>query len=231
MRAHYLQHVPFEGLASIQPWLRAAGYEITNTRFFESARLPDLSEFDLLVVMGGPMSTNDESKFPWLVHEKQFIRSAIQARKSVLGVCLGAQLIASSMGARVYQNHFKEIGWFPVQGMPPPDNSTFRFPSSVEVFHWHGETFDLPPSATRLARSEGCENQAFQLGRSVIGLQFHLETTPESAREIVSHCRTDLSPSKYVQSEPTILAAPPEKYRAMNNLMREILSFLQGTDG
>ena len=177
------------------------------------------------------MSVNDEGEFPWLAPEKQLIRDAIQSGKAVLGVCLGAQLIASAMGARVYRNHVKEIGWFPVQRFPSIGTSTFRFPPSVEVFHWHGETFDLPSGATRLARSEGCENQAFQLGRSVMGLQFHLETTPESAREIVAHCRAELLPSKYVQSEAAILAAPPEKYRAINNLMSEVLSFLRGTDG
>jgi GMP synthase-like glutamine amidotransferase len=231
MRAHYLQHVPFEGLGSIESWLRAAGYEITHTRFFESVRLPDPREIDLVIVMGGPMSVNDEGEFPWLVPEKEFIRRAIGAGKSVLGVCLGAQLIASAMGARVYRNPVKEIGWFAVQGVGPVDGSTFRFPPAAEVFHWHGETFDLPPGAIRLASSEGCENQAFQLGQSVIGLQFHLETTPESAREIVSHCRAELSPSPYVQSETTILAAPPERYRAINNLMGAVLSFLQGADG
>ena len=228
MRAHYLQHVPFEGLGSIEPWLRAAGYEITNTRFFESTRLPDINEVDLFIVMGGPMSVNDEAELPWLVQEKHFIRSAIQAGKSVLGVCLGAQLIANAMGARVYRNGEKEIGWFPVQGYSTVDSSSFRFPPSVEAFHWHGETFDLPSGAVRLGGSEGCENQAFQLGQSVIGLQFHLEATPESAREIVSHCRAELLPSKYVQSETAILAATPEKYRVINNLMVDILSYLTG---
>lgn len=230
MRAHYLQHVPFEGLGSIESWIRAAGYEITNTRFFESMSLPEVNEVDLLVVMGGPMSVNDEGEFPWLAPEKQFIRDAIQSGKTVLGVCLGAQLIASAMGARIYRNPVKEIGWFPVQGVPSIGSSTFRFPPSVEVFHWHGETFDLPSGATRLARSEGCENQAFQLGRSVIGLQFHLETTPEAAREIIAHCRAELLPSKYVQSEADILDASPEKYRSINNLMSEVLSSLRGKD-
>lgn len=231
MRAHYLQHVPFEGLGSIEPWLRTAGYEITNTRFFESAELPNLNEVDLLVVMGGPMSANDQGKFPWLIQEKQFIRSVIQSGKPVLGVCLGAQLIASSMGARVYRNHEKEIGWFPIQGVAPIDGSAFRFPSSVDVFHWHGETFDLPSGALRLARSEGCENQAFQLGQSVVGLQFHLETTPELAREIVSHCRAELVLATYVQSETAIIAAAAEKCRTINNLMVEVLAFLHGADG
>lgn len=226
MRAHYLQHVPFEGLGSMEPWLRKAGYTITHTRLFESVVLPDLAEVDLLIIMGGPMSVNDETGFPWLVKEKQFIGNAIRAGKPVLGVCLGAQLIASAMGSRVYPNRLKEIGWFPVEAVSQRDQPAFCFPPAIEVFHWHGETFDLPPGAIQLAKSEGCENQGFQLGQSVIGLQFHLETTPELAREIVSHCRAELIPSRFVQSAATILAAKPVKYQRINNLMSEVLSFL-----
>ncbi len=229
MRTHFLQHVPFEGLGSIEPWLKAAGCEITSTRFFESTHLPSADEVNLLIVMGGPMSVNDEGEFPWLVQEKRFIRTCIEARKGVLGVCLGAQLIAGAMGARVYRNQAKEIGWFPIQAVPSVDESIFCFPPSVEVFHWHGETFDLPPGAAHLARSEGCENQAFQLGRSVMGLQFHLETTPESARALVENCREELIASTYVQSETVILSATPEKYGAINSLMAELLAYLGGT--
>jgi len=231
MRAHYLQHVPFEGLGSIEPWLAAAGYEITSTRFFESAGLPDPAMIDLLVVMGGPMSVNDEDQLPWLAPEKRFIRTAINSGKPVLGICLGAQLIASAMGAMVYRNSVKEIGWLPIQGVSTNDSPVFGFPPSVEVFHWHGETFDLPSGAIRLASSEGCENQAFQLGRSVIGLQFHLETTPASAREIISNCRDELIPSKYVQTEQEILSAKPESYKSINQLMGNVLSFLLRSDG
>lgn len=227
MLAHYLQHVPFESLGSIEPWLESAGYNITNTRLFESARFPDINEIDLLIVMGGPMSACDEVDYPWLVYEKQFIRRTIDAGKSVLGICLGAQLIASSLGARVYPNRQKEIGWFQVQGIPHFNTSIFRFPPSIKVFHWHGETFDMPYGATQLARSEGCENQAFQIGKSVIGLQFHLETTPESASEIVANCRDELIPSQYVQREEEILSAKPEDYRSINRVMDGLLNFLQ----
>lgn len=226
MRAHYFQHVPFEGLGSIEPWLKSAGCELTGTRFFEPWKLPDINKIDLLVVMGGPMSTNDEEKLAWLPAEKQFIHDSIKCGKAVLGVCLGAQLVASAMGARIYQNPNKEIGWFPVQCVSSVDNSAFKFPALTEVFHWHGETFDLPAGATRLAKSKGCENQAFQIGRSVMGLQFHLETTPNSVQEIIKHCRAELIPSLYVQSESDILAASPEKYQKINSLMGKVLSYL-----
>ncbi len=177
MRAHYLQHLPFEGFGSIEPWLRHAGYEITNTPFYASSVLPPMKAIDFLVVMGGPMSVNDEDSIPWLGAEKRFIRNVIDSGKPVLGVCLGAQLIASALGADVYRNPVKEIGWFPVQGVPQNGILSFRFPAVTEVFHWHGETFALPPGAVLLASSAGCVNQAFQIGASVIGLQFHLETT------------------------------------------------------
>jgi len=226
VRAHTLQHVPFEGLGSIETWLGAAGYEITKTPFFQTTSLPNPDEIDFLIVMGGPMSVNDEGDYPWLINVKLFIRRCIKAGKSVLGFCLGAQLIASALGARVYRNPVKEIGWFPIQAIPSAKEDIFPFPSTIEVFHWHGETFDLPDGAVHLARSEGCANQAFQLGRSVIGLQFHLETTPESARMLVAHCREELAPSAYVQTEAAILAAPPEKYRSINNLMSHLLTYL-----
>jgi GMP synthase-like glutamine amidotransferase len=231
MRAHYLQHVPFEGLGSIATWLGSAEYEIGHTRLFESAELPALDELDLLVVMGGPMSVNDEAAYPWLADEKRFIGRAIAADKPVLGVCLGAQLIASSLGARVYPNRHKEIGWHPVQGIPLSDASGFQFPAMLDVFHWHGETFELPPGAVHLARSAGCEHQAFQLGKSVIGLQFHLETTPQSAKALVQNCRDELVASQYVQSEEEILAAGPDRYSAINAVMQRVLAFLHPNIG
>jgi GMP synthase-like glutamine amidotransferase len=226
MRAHYLQHVPFEGPGSIGPLLESAGHRVTVTKFYESTSLPHQDQLDLLIVMGGPMSVNDEERFPWLRLEKQFIKHSIKSGKAVLGICLGAQLIASALGESVYPNRRKEIGWFPVQGIPSEDNHIFRFPPLIEVFHWHGETFDLPEGAVLLARSEGCENQAFQVGQKVIGLQFHLETTPESARAMVRNCRPEIWPSKFVQREAVILDQPPEKYWRINDLMAEIFLFL-----
>lgn len=230
MRAHYLQHVPFEGLGSIGPWLEANGYEVTCTRFFESADLPDVDAIDLLVIMGGPMSVNDEDTWPWLISEKRFVRECIDSGKPVLGICLGAQLIASALGARVFANPVKEIGWFPVHSVGASAGNLFRFPDTETVFHWHGETFDLPPGAVRLAKSEACENQAFQIGASVIGLQFHLETTLASATEIVAHCGDELMPSPYVQTADQILSASGNHYAAINTLMGDMLAYLTRGD-
>lgn len=226
MRAHYLQHVLFEGLGNIEDWLNRAGYTITCSRLYDSPELPDVDELDFLIVMGGPMSVNDVSDYPWLVEEKAFIRDFIDTGKPVLGICLGAQLIASAMGARVYPNPEKGIGWFPVQAAVSSNQAAFPFPQEITAFHWHGETFDLPPEAIHLATSEGCKNQAFQLGTSVIGLQFHLETTPDSAHQIVSNCRDELVPGRYIQSEQAILSASEAQYHTIHNLMSDILEFL-----
>ena len=227
MRAHYLQHVPFEGLGSIETWLQLMRADVTVTKFFENPTLPDADDLDLLVIMGGPMSVNDEADHPWLAAEKQFIRSAIEKDKAVIGICLGAQLIASAMGAAVYPNNEKEIGWFPVAGEAiDRSGKSFPFPRELLVFHWHGETFDLPHGAVRLAASAACKNQAFQLGRRVIGMQFHLETTPGAARDIVHHCRDELRPSRYVQSEAEILGIDPPCYSTINSCMDKVLQFV-----
>jgi len=226
MRVHCFQHVPFEGPGSIADWLGSINADVGVTRFFESPVFPEVNDIDLLIVMGGPMSVNDESVFPWLIPEKAFIHSAIAANKAVIGICLGAQLIANALGAAVYANTEKEIGWFPINGIDPGGNDSFLFPDELRVFHWHGETFDLPDGAMCLASSDACQNQAFQLGERVIGLQFHLEMTPQSVRDIVHHCRAEIIASRYVQSAPEILAAEGVAYQNINNHMNELLEFV-----
>ncbi|NBT35936.1 MAG: type 1 glutamine amidotransferase [Betaproteobacteria bacterium] len=230
MRTHILQHVSFEGPGCILPWLERRRATVSMTRFFESKALPLLCEFDLLVVLGGPMSVNDEADLPWLREEKTLIRDAVCAGKPVLGVCLGAQLIASALGASVHANAHKEIGWFPIRAVSHA-TSCFSFPEECTVFHWHGETFDLPPAAVHLATSRGCLNQAFQVGEHTIGLQFHLETTPESAAAILAHCRHELVPAPYVQTEPQLLCVDPARYVQINSLMDTVLTYLTRGQG
>ena len=225
MKVHVFQHAPFEDLGSIRFWLDQRSAEISYTRFFAGDSIPVLDGLDMLIAMGGPMSVNDEAELPWLKAEKRAVRDAIARDIPVLGICLGAQLIASALGARVYRNRVKEIGWFPIQGVTG-SGSSFGFPSECTVFHWHGETFDLPEGATALARSEACEQQAFQLKQNVIGLQFHPEMTPDSALALVENCRDELIPNAFVQSEAEIRAIPASHYEMANKLMNEILAYL-----
>jgi len=222
---HVLQHVAFEGLGGIGSWLEARGAQFGCTRLFAGDPLPRLDGLDLLIALGGPMSVNDEARLPWLAAEKRVLREAIARGIPVLGVCLGAQLIASALGARVYRSAATEIGWFPIESVPGPDG-TFRFPPACTVFHWHGETFDLPEGAVRLARSAACANQAFQIGRHVIALQFHLEATPGGVRALVEHCRGELVGGPYVQTEQELRRAPVSPYQAANALMGEVLDYL-----
>jgi GMP synthase-like glutamine amidotransferase len=232
MKVHVLQHMPNEGPGSIAPWLEHAGATVSFTHFYQSTALPDPRGFNLIIALGGPMSVNDETVLPWLVAEKQFLRDAMACGTAVLGICLGAQLIASALGARVYPNAQKEIGWFPVTGLNAGEG-LFQFPAVTHVFHWHGETFDLPPGAIQLARSAACENQAFQLGNNVIGLQFHLETDPASAKAFVdadnaepAEKRELVAGKPYIQSEEQMLTVPAEHYAAINALMAKVLTYL-----
>ncbi|MBK9990281.1 MAG: gamma-glutamyl-gamma-aminobutyrate hydrolase family protein [Verrucomicrobia bacterium] len=225
MNVHVLQHAPFEGLAGIAPSLTQRQAVISTTRFFENASLPPLRGLDLIIAMGGPMSVNDEAELPWLREEKRFIREAVQSGVPVLGVCLGSQLIASALGARVYQNKHKEIGWFPIEAVSA-DGDRFRFPEKLQVFHWHGETFDLPTGAVQLARSAACENQAFQFGRRTLALQCHLEVTPEAVRAFVDNCGDELRPAPYIQTSAEILAAPAATYAEINAWMSRAIDYL-----
>ncbi len=230
MKVHVLQHVPYENIGSISSWLNAHRATVSYTRFYQYPILPNLNDIDLVVAMGGPMSVNDEAEFPWLLPEKQFLRETIQRGVSVLGVCLGSQLIASALGSRIYQNPEKEIGWFPIEATDSAV-STFQFPKKCDVFHWHGETFDLPKGAVRLAKSKVCENQAFQIGRNVIGLQFHLEITKANASAMIEYGSNELTPGPYIQTHTQLLTVSDGTYEKINGLMDQILSYVMRLAG
>lgn len=223
-----LKHVPFEGPAAIADWAFSRGIPVEIVNLFAPHQLPDLSGSDWLVVMGGPMNVDEEQLYGFLAAEKMYLRDAIEQGRTVIGICLGAQLIARSLGAKVFPNREREIGWLPIElAESAKAHSPFsEFPSSVEVFHWHGDTFDLPPGAKLMASSAACSNQAFMVGKRAIGLQFHIETTPDSAAELLNCCSDDLSkPGRFVQTAQEI-AGTPEKFRRINKLLFDLLDRL-----
>ncbi|BAY91269.1 MULTISPECIES: type 1 glutamine amidotransferase [unclassified Tolypothrix] len=226
MRIHCLQHVPFEGLASIAQWATQQGHIISATQFYNGDNLPSVDDLDWLIVMGGPMNIYEYDQYPWLKTEKDFIEAAIQKNKVVIGICLGSQLIADVLGSKVYQGREKEIGWYPITLTPEAHNySVFAsFPQSFNVFHWHGDTFDLPPGAVRIAYSEVCANQAFIYGDQVLGLQFHLESTKESVSQIIENCAAELVSGKYIQKAEEMLARDDD-FSKINTFMCQILDY------
>ncbi|HEY7167153.1 MAG TPA: gamma-glutamyl-gamma-aminobutyrate hydrolase family protein [Candidatus Binatia bacterium] len=173
-----LQHVPHEILGTLNPLLRRAGFRI---RYINFGRHPDaapkLDGYDGLIVLGGPMSVNDSDRLPHLITEMNLIEGALKRELPVLGICLGAQLTAKTLGARVYPNHRKEIGWYDVAPTEQASSDAMfaHFEQSEKLFQWHGDTFDLPHGAEHLANSRLCANQAFRYGTNIYGLQFHLE--------------------------------------------------------
>lgn len=179
MRVIVFRHVPYEGAGHIEGVLAARGIALEFADLYKpGASVPDISHAAGLISMGGPMSANDD--LPWLAAERRLIAQAVARNLPVLGVCLGSQLIAKTLGARVYRNPVKEIGWFDIGFTPAAhDDPLFSGLSGPEtVFHWHGETFDLPPGGVLLARSQVCTHQAYRVGAATYGLQFHLEVTP-----------------------------------------------------
>lgn len=227
IRMHYLQHVPFEDLANIEVWAKEKGFSITSTKLYSDESLPMRDEFDWLVIMGGPMNIYEEHIYRWLGQEKRFIEQAISDGKLVLGICLGAQLIADVLGGKVHKNKYKEIGWFDVELTADAKNSRVfnNLGERFIAFHWHGDTFDIPPGCIHAAKSEVCANQAFATeDGKVVGLQFHLETSRESIEKLLKYCKDDIiDGGKYVQSEEEMLSKADEYLKAINEQMVKLL--------
>ncbi|MEH1870622.1 type 1 glutamine amidotransferase [Nostoc sp.] len=226
MRIHYLQHVPFEGLASIEHWLTKKDHILSATKFYNGDSLPSVNSLDWLIVMGGPMNVYEDDKYPWLTLEKYFIEEAIKNNKIVIGICLGSQLIADVLGSKVYKGQEKEIGWYPIQMTTEAQSYPVfaSLPATFTVFHWHGDTFNLPLGAVRLASSEVCANQAFIYGDRVLGLQFHLESTQDSVLQIIDNCASELVTGKYIQ-KPEEMLARDDDFSNINTALCKILEY------
>jgi GMP synthase-like glutamine amidotransferase len=201
MRVHFIQHVHFESPGYLLQWATEHQFTISFTKIYEAVTFPSADDIDWLVIMGGPMGVYEEDKYAWLKAEKAFIRSVIEAGKKVLGICLGSQLIAEVAGAKVYPNHQKEIGWWPVKkvsnGQPEPLPASR--PDEFLTFHWHGDTFDLPAGATHLFATTVCPHQGYLLNKNVAGLQFHPEATPELIDNMIAHGQDELVMAPFIQ--------------------------------
>ncbi|MGH3133190.1 MAG: type 1 glutamine amidotransferase [Gaiellaceae bacterium] len=184
MRTLVLQHIACEPPGVFEDVLRERRAELHRVELDEGDALPDWRAFDGIVAMGGPMSATDDAKLPWLADEKRLIGEAVGAGMPFWGVCLGVQLLAASLGARVYAGPEPEVGLLPVTLTPEAlaDPVFADTPSELVTLQWHGDTFDLPEGAVRLARSPVYPNQAFRIRRAY-GVQFHLEVSLEMARE------------------------------------------------
>ena len=209
MRICCIRHVGFEGPGIIADWAESKGYDFDIIKAWKGERFPEAANVDALVIMGGPMSANDDEKFDWLIKEKEFAAACVERNIPVIGICLGAQMMANVLGSKVYKNVDKEIGWFDVHLSPEGavHPLTNHLPQIFNTFHWHGETFDLPSGATHLASSQGCRNQAYVYGK-VLGLQFHMEMTEDGIEEVSERCAHELVSAPYIQQREHMLQNP-----------------------
>ena len=230
LKIHTLQHVAFEGLGCIEEWIITQGHSVTYTKLYEDPTFPKIEDFDWLIIMGGPMSVYDEAIYSWLEEEKLFVKNAIENRKTVIGICLGSQLIADVLGAKVYPNKQKEIGWFEIKKTVNAKIHPLLelIEDQFTVFHWHGDTFDLPKESIRLFSSQVCTNQAFIYNEKVLGLQFHFEVTQQTLQGMVENGMQELVADKTIQTATEILSRT-EYFESNNQKMFKVLEYFEQT--
>jgi len=218
MNVHYFQHVPYETPGILVRYFAERGHRLEGTHWYRGESAPAPESYESLVVMGGPMNIYEEQQYPWLAEEKSAIKAAIRQGKKILGICLGAQLIADVLGAPTRKNPEKEIGWFPVTLRPETsgDCAFHVLPDRITPFHWHGETFDLPEGAVPLFNSEACTNQGFLYRNQLLALQFHLEITPEGVQQLIANAPQDLTPGPWVQSPEEMLKQEQNFHQAQH---------------
>jgi GMP synthase (glutamine-hydrolysing) len=235
VRVLVLQHIACEPPGVFEDVLHERGVELHRVELDEGERLPDRTAFDAIVAMGGPMSVNDEARLPWLADEKRLIAEAVRAGTPYWGVCLGVQLLASALGARVYPGAEPEVGLLPVEltARGRADPVFGALDGGLVTLQWHGDTFDLPEGAVRLASSPAYANQAFRVGRAY-GLQFHLEVSPQMAREWaeVPEYVASLERTLGAERAPAFLAAVEARADAMREHGRALFErWLDLADG
>lgn len=226
MRLHYLQHVPFEDPGYILEWADLNGVGVGKSLLYRNDPIPSPDDFDFLAIMGGPMNIHEEEHYPWMKAEKECIRQSIAAGKGILGICLGAQLLADALGGSVEKGTHKEIGWFDVllAGEAARSSPVFKFfPDRFNAFHWHGDFIRLPDRASLIASSAACPVQAFECeGRAIVGLQFHIESTKEGIERLIHNCSEELIPGEFIH-DPEAIRDGFDRLSAMHALMDGLL--------
>jgi GMP synthase (glutamine-hydrolysing) len=222
MRIAVFQHAAFEGPGQIGVWADQRGHSMVIHHLYEREDLPHLDDFDLLLVMGGEMNVYQYRQWPWLKPEREFIQLTLKAGKPVVGICLGAQLIADSLGARVTQNPMHELGWLPITWTKEARAEFATLPVTATVLHWHGDTFELPHGATRLAASEACAEQGFIIPGKCLGLQFHMEVDPVLVKGFVAG-QGEFPTGPYVQTPEEILREAATFHEANEEMLFAML--------
>jgi len=212
----------FEHPASIADWAKENSHATTYTKVFEDAIFPPTEAFDMLVIMGGVMGVYEEEEYAWMPAEKAFIKASIEAKKKVLGVCLGAQFIAEALGAKVFPHTVKEIGWLPIEKVVS-HRLTGKLPQTFTTFHWHGDTFALPENAIHLFKTKGCAQQGFIYNDHVAGLQFHMEVKEDLLNDMTEHERAELIKNDYVQTEAEIKNLMQQYISQQQKMMHDFL--------
>lgn len=225
MKILCLKHIAFEGPGTFALWAQTRGHDLEVVSVYHNQPLPATETFDVLLVMGGPMNIHEHSIYPWLAKEKSYIGDAIVAGKHVIGVCLGAQLIADALGATVRPGTNKEIGWFPIRPSEHCPNS-LPLPDELRVLHWHGDTFEIPKGAQLIAFSHACKHQGFLYRERVLALQYHLEMTPQCLALLIAACRNELVNAPYIQDADRMLAEPESTYEHMRIVLFAMLDTL-----
>ena len=235
LRVHYFQHIAGEGFGSCYDYLKAHQAKITATEFFalpvdlplELEALPDIDEVDLLIIMGGTMSVNDESNYPWLKLEKRWLRRYLSAGKPAIGLCLGGQLIANALGASVSRNQHQELGWMDVGRVSHIPENYFQIPEKINIMQWHSETFEIPRGGVRLAQNNVCQNQMYQIGRNVLGFQFHPEMTPHALQLLIENEEDSaVFNGEYVQPIAELKKTIKSKFEQGNQLLNRAIEYV-----
>ncbi|WP_442768490.1 type 1 glutamine amidotransferase [Acinetobacter bohemicus] len=235
LKVHYFQHIAGEGFGSCYQFLKQHHAKISATEFFalpvdrslEIEALPQVEDVDLLIIMGGEMSVNDEVNFPWLKIEKRWLRRYLSMGKPAIGLCLGGQLIANALGAAVSRSEKQELGWTGVRKVNYVPAECFELPAEFNVMQWHSETFEIPKGAIHLAENDVCRNQMYQIGKNVLGFQFHPEITPEALNLFLENEEElDHFPGQHMQTQQQLKKTSKNNFIVGNQILNQAIEYV-----